>query len=571
LRRLKIAGSPRADNSLVYSPARLGTDATAMTYDYVIVGAGSAGCVLAARLSEDPAVSVCLLEAGKRDSSPLIHVPLGLAALVPHRIHNWAFDTTPQPGLDGRRGYQPRGKTLGGSSSINAMVYTRGHRSDYDEWTALGNVGWSYADVLPYFRRSEHNERIVDAYHGQGGPLNVADQRSPSGLNEVFLAAAEGLGYRRNTDFNGAEQEGVGIYQVTQRNGQRCSAAAAYLTPNLGRPNLTVLTRAHATRVLFEGTRAAGVEFRQRGATKSVRANREVILSAGALQSPQLLMLSGIGDAEALAKLGIPVVAHAPGVGRGLKDHVDFIFAYRSQRTDLMGLAPADILRGGASAMRYWRDRRGIFTSNVAESGGFLKTSADLTAPDIQLHVCIGILESHGRRLHAARGYSCHFCLLRPKSAGSVMLHSADPLAPPAIDPAFYADPDDLETMVKAFKLTRAILDSPQLAPFRGRELFTADVRTDDEIRAVLRARSDTIYHPVSTCRMGVDELAVVDPQLRVRGIAGLRVVDASVMPTLIGGNTNAPTIMIAEKASDLIRLRHVVRPCDSNELACAR
>ncbi len=525
-------------------------------YDYVIVGAGSAGCVLAARLSEDPSVRVCLLEAGKTDSNPLIHVPLGLAVLVPHRIRNWAFETTPQPGLGGRRGYQPRGKTLGGSSSINAMVYTRGHRSDYDTWASLGNTGWSYDDVLPYFRRSEHNERITDAFHGQGGPLNVADLRSPSGLNEVWLAAAEQQGFRRNGDFNGAEQEGVGMYQVTQKDGRRWSAADAYLTPNLGRRNLTLLTRAHATRVLFDGKRAVGVEYRQRGKTKSVRASREVVLSAGAFQSPQLLMLSGIGEADALTKLGIPVLEHLPGVGRGLRDHVDFIFAYQSRRTDLMGLMPSDIMRGVGSAIHYWRDRRGIFTSNVAEAGGFLKTSADLAVPDIQLHLCIGILERHGRRLHASRGYSCHVCLLRPKSAGHVALQSTNPLAPPLIDPAFYADPDDLETMVKAFKLTRSIMDSPSLAPVRGKELFTANARTDDEIRAVLRQRSDTIYHPVSTCRMGIDELAVVDAALRVRGVDGLRVVDASVMPTLIGGNTNAPTIMIGEKASDLIRQR---------------
>ena len=524
------------------------------SFDYVIVGAGSAGCVLAARLSEDPSVSVCLLEAGASDRSLLIRVPLGIALLVPRRIHNWAFKTTPQPGLNGRRGYQPRGKTLGGSSSINAMVYTRGHRSDYDAWAALGNAGWSYADVLPYFRRAENNERIADAFHGQGGPLNVADPRSPSAFAELWLTAAEQQGMRRNADFNGAEQEGMGFYQLTQRNGERWSAARAYLTPNLRRPNLAVRTRAHATRILFADRRAAGIEYLQGGAMRDVRARREIILAAGALQSPQLLLLSGVGDGETLRGIGIPTVLHAPGVGRNLRDHVDFVIAYESPRKDLIGVMPGDILNAFRSAFRYYRDRRGIFTSNIAEAGGFVKTSPGLAAPDIQLHFCIGILESHGRRMHVARGFSSHVCALRPKSVGELTLASCDPLAAPRIDPAFYTHPDDIETMVKGFKLTRGISESPLLDPFRGKELFTAGVASDDEIRDVLRRRSDTIYHPVGTCRMGIDDMAVVDPQLRVRGIAGLRVVDASIMPTLIGGNTNAPTVMIGERAGDFIR-----------------
>jgi choline dehydrogenase-like flavoprotein len=349
-------------------------------------------------------------------------------------------------------------------------------------------------------------------------------------------------------------QDGIGLYQLTQKNGERWSAAAAFLAPNLGRPNLAVRTSARATRILFEGKRAVGVEYRQGGATRVVRARREVILSAGAFQSPQLLLLSGIGDAAALRALGIPTVLHAPGVGANLRDHVDFVMAYRSARRDLIGFMPGDIVNAFGSAIRYARQRRGIFTSNVAEGGGFVRSLPNLALPDLQLHFCIGILESHGRRLHAHRGFSSHVCALRPKSAGRVTLQSRDPLAAPLIDPAFYAHPDDLETMVRGFRITRRIMESPLLDPYRGKDLFTAGVRTDDEIRDVLRRRSDTIYHPVSTCRMGVDALAVVDPQLRVRGAAGLRVVDASVMPTLIGGNTNAPTIMIGEKASDLIR-----------------
>ncbi len=523
-------------------------------FDYVIVGAGSAGCVVAARLSEDPKTTVCLLEAGKRDSNPLIRIPLGIAALVPRRLHNWAFRTVPQAGLHGRCGYQPRGKTLGGSSAINAMVYIRGHRRDYDEWAALGNTGWSYAEVLPYFLRSENNERLHDRFHAQGGPLNVADPRSPSAFMEIWLAAAEAQGFARNVDFNGAQQEGIGLYQLTQKNGERCSAAAAFLTPNLGRANLAVRTQARATRVLFDGMRAAGIEYRRGGAVRVVRARREVILCAGAFQSPQLLLLSGIGDPATLRAIGVAPLVQLPGVGRNLRDHIDFVIAYRSGRNDLIGFMPGDILNAMRSSVRYRRERRGIFTSNIAEGGGFIRTLPGLEAPDVQLHFCIGILESHGRRLHANRGFSSHVCALRPKSAGRVSLQSADPLAAPAIDPAYFADPDDLETMVRGFRISRAIMESPLLAPYRGKELFTAGVRTDAEIRDVLRRRADTIYHPVGSCRMGIDEMAVVDPQLRVLGVAGLRVADASVMPTIIGGNTNAPTIMIGEKASDLIR-----------------
>jgi choline dehydrogenase-like flavoprotein len=361
-------------------------------------------------------------------------------------------------------------------------------------------------------------------------------------------------GLPRNADFNGAEQEGVGFYQLTQRNGERWSAAAAYLSPNLGRKNLAVRTRARATRVVFEGGRAVGVEYRRGGATHVVRARREVILSAGAFQSPQLLMLSGVGDAETLRGMGIPTVANLPGVGLNLRDHVDFVIAYRSRRKDLIGFMPGDLVNALRSSLRYRRERRGIFTSNIAEAGGFVKSSPSLEAPDLQLHFCIGILESHGRKLHANRGFSSHVCALRPKSAGRVALQSPDPMAAPMIDPAFYSHPDDLESMVRGFKISRGIMESPLLEPFRGKDLFTADVHSDDEIRDVLRRRSDTIYHPVGTCRMGVDGMSVVDPQLCVRGVTGLRVVDASVMPTLIGGNTNAPTIMIGEKASDLIR-----------------
>ena len=523
-------------------------------FDYVIAGGGSAGCVLAGRLSEDPGVRVCLLEAGNAGDSWVVNTPAALILMVPTRLNNWAFETVPQRGLGGRRGYQPRGRALGGSSALNAMIYTRGHRTDYDRWAMMGNAGWSYSDVLPYFRRAENNESLAGEYHGSGGPLNVADLRTGNPFQERFLQAAEQAGLRRNPDFNGAEQEGVGAYQVTQKNGERWSAARAYVHPHRARPNLQVITGARATRVLLEGRRAVGVEFRRESETRQARARKEVVVSAGALQSPQLLMLSGIGDGERLRNLGIGVVHHAPGVGRNLRDHVDFVFGYGSKSLDLFGFSLAGGLRLLKDIGRYRRERRGMIATNFAEAGGFVRTSPELPAPDVQLHFVVGAVDNHARKLRYGHGYSLHVCLLRPGSAGRVSLASADPFGAPAIDPGFYGEPGDLEAMVRAFKLARRILDAPPLAATRESDLFTGGVRTDDEIRAMLRARSDTIYHPVGTCRMGVDGNAVVDPQLRVRGIEGLRVVDASVMPDLIGGNTNAPTVMIAEKASDLIR-----------------
>ncbi len=523
-------------------------------FDYVIAGGGSAGCVLAGRLSEDPAVSVCLLEAGGKGDSWVVNTPMAVVAMVRSRLHNWAFETVPQSGLGGRRGYQPRGRALGGSSAINAMVYIRGHRSDYDRWAAMGNEGWSYEAVLPYFRRAEHNERIRDGFHGQGGPLNVADLRTGNPFQERFLQAAEQAGFRRNADFNGAEQEGVGAYQVTQKNGERWSAARAYVHPHLSRPNLRVLTGARARRVLLEGGRATGVGFLQGGQVRSVAASREVIVSAGALQSPQLLMLSGIGDGEELRRHGIPVVHHLPGVGRNLRDHVDYVFSMRSRSLDLVGISPAGGLRLAREIGRYRRERRGMVTTNFAEAGGFLKTRPEVPAPDVQLHFVVGGVNDHARKLHLGHALSLHVCLLRPRSAGRVGLASADPLAAPSVDPDFYGQSQDLEDMLLAFKLGRRILEAPALAAEITADMFAAKARTDDEIRATLRERSDTIYHPVGSCRMGVDPMAVVDPQLRVRGVGALRVVDASVMPDLIGGNTNAPTIMIAEKAADLIR-----------------
>lgn len=527
-----------------------------MNFDYVIAGGGSAGCVLAGRLSEDPARSVCLLEDGGSGDSWVVNTPAALVLMVPNRLNNWAFETVPQPGLGGRRGYQPRGRALGGSSALNAMIYMRGHRSDYDRWAAMGNTGWSYADVLPIFKRAENNETLEGEFHGRGGPLNVAELRTGNPYQEIFLEAAQQAGFARNADFNGAEQEGVGLYQVTQKNGERWSAARAYLQPHLSRPNLKVVTGARATRVLIDGKRATGIECRVAGKLKTFTARAETIVSAGALQSPQLLMLSGIGDGEELRKFGIPVMHHLPGVGRNLRDHVDYVFSYREHNLDLFGTSFGGAVRLVREILRYRAARRGMITTNFAEAGGFLKTLPGIAAPDIQLHFVIGTVDNHARTFHFGHGYSLHVCLLRPKSTGRVTLASADPLAAPSIDPNFYGEAEDLEAMLRAFKLARRILDAPALAGRPRSDMFAAAVRTDDEIRATLRERSDTIYHPVGSCRMGVDELGVVDPQLRVRGIDGLRVVDASIMPDLIGGNTNAPTIMIGEKAAAMMRQR---------------
>ncbi|AYZ63695.1 glucose-methanol-choline oxidoreductase [Burkholderia multivorans] len=524
-------------------------------FDYIVVGGGSGGCVVAGRLTENPDVTVCVLEAGNRGDGTLVNVPTGAVAMMPTRINNWAFETVPQPGLGGRRGYQPRGKALGGSSAINAMVYIRGHRSDYDHWAALGNAGWSYDDVLPYFRLSEHNERFDDAWHGRDGPLWVSDLRTGNPFHARYLEAARQAGLPLTDDFNGAQQEGIGLYQVTQKHGERWSAARAYLLPHVGRrDNLAVQTHAQVLRILFDGTRAVGVEVRQHGAVRTLRARREVVLAAGAFQTPQLLMLSGVGPTAELERFGIRTLVDLAGVGRNLQDHPDFIFGYRTRSVDTLGVSARGGLRMLRELLRFRRERRGMLTSNFAEGGGFLKTRAGLDAPDIQLHFVVALVDDHARRLHAGHGLSCHVCLLRPRSRGSVTLQSADPLAAPRIDPAFFDDPRDLDDMVAGFKLTRRLMQAPALAGWITHDMFTANVTTDDAIRDVLRQRTDTVYHPVGTCRMGRDALAVVDPQLRVRGLQGLRIVDASVMPTLIGGNTNAPTIMLAEKAVDLMR-----------------
>ena len=536
-----------------------------MEFDYVIAGGGSAGCVLASRLSEDENVSVCLIEAGGHGKDLMVRVPVGAAVFLRglFKINNWAFQTVPQKHLGNRRGFQPRGRTLGGSSAINAMLYVRGVPADYDNWEKQGAKGWSWSDVLPYFRKAENNIRGDDNLHATGGPLQVSDPRAAMQINNAFIAAAGEMQIRHNPDFNGPDQEGVGYYQVTQfhdegRAGERCSAAAAYLHPVMDRKNLTVLTQSRATRILFDGKRAKGVEISNRGRRQTIMARREVLVCGGAFNSPQLLLLSGVGDKDELQQQGINCVEHLPGVGKNLQDHLDFIFLNKSGDKSLFGLGVAATVNIAKAIAKWRKGLPSILSSTFAESGGFIKSDPKQPIPDLQLHFVPALVDDHTRKMHFGYGYSCHVCVLRPFSRGSVSLQSADPLADPLIDPNYLSDERDMELLLKGAKITREIMNGTALRSYRKKELYLSGNESDDELKDHIRRRADTIYHPVGTCKMGTDALSVVDETLKVHGLEGLRVVDASVMPTLIGGNTNAPTIMIAEKAADLIKQARV-------------
>ncbi len=533
------------------------------TFDYIVVGAGAAGCAVAHRLSEDPDVTVALLEAGGKDNNPLIHMPAGFTKLTSDDV-NWGFKTVPQAQVNNREMHYPQGRTLGGSTSINAMIYIRGHKADYDEWRNLGNEGWGYDNVLPYFKKAESNERFADEFHGHDGPLNVADQTQHNILTRAFVRSAQEADIPYTPDHNGAQQEGVSYYQVTQRNVRRESAATAYLKPARNRKNLTVITRATASRVLMESNRAVGIEyFHNKKEKRSLYANREVVLSGGAANSPKLLLLSGIGPADELKALGIDVVHNLPGVGKNFQDHMDvYIAAECSQPVSYNGEDRwhKAIMHG----IQYLLYKTGPVTACVAEAGCFVYSKEfsgeDVRSPDIQIHCLPAYVVDHGRKRIKGHGITINTCNLRPKSIGSVTLRSANPLDSPAIDPNFLDDPYDWKISIAGFKWGRKILSSPSFKPYIKRELMPGiESQSDEEIKDYIRKWSKTDYHPVGSCKMGSDDMAVVDTQLRVHGINGLRVIDASIMPTLISGNTQAPSIMVGEKGAAIIKSGKVV------------
>ncbi len=525
-----------------------------MPYDYIIAGAGSAGCLLANRLSTDAQCRVLLLEAGAEDRNRNIHIPAAFSKLF-RTAEDWNYNSVPQPGMNHRQLYQPRGKVLGGSSSINAMIYIRGHRADYDAWAAAGNPGWDYESVLPYFRRFERNLEFKDEYHGTMGELTVSPSRHRHPLSQALLRAAEQAGYPLNPDFNGAQQEGFGFYQLTQKNGQRCSAAAAFLQPIRHRSNLHIQTEARAHRLLFEGKRVVGIAYEQGGRMLEARARREVLLCAGSFNSPQLLLCSGVGDEKALRQLGIPVRHHLPGVGQNLQDHLLAGSVYHTHRKDTL-----DSLQRFPHSLRhllqYLLRKRGMLTSNIAESGGFLRSLPHLPAPDLQWHFSPGYFLRHGfDNPDSGNGFGLGTTLIYPYSRGAVRLASADPRDAILIDPKYLSDERDLDTLVRGHHITEHLLAQAAFRPYRQQRFMPPPhVQDERELRAYLREWAQSLYHPVGTCKMGTDELAVVDSRLRVHGLQGLRVADASIMPTIVRGNTNAPVMMIAERAAAMLQ-----------------
>jgi len=525
-----------------------------LEFDYIIVGAGSAGCVLANRLTADGKHSVLLLEAGPEDSHLWIHIPLGYGRLFKEKAVNWMYQTEPEPGLNGRNVFQPRGKVLGGSSSINGLLYVRGQHEDYDRWRQHGNLGWGFDDVLPYFKKAEDQTRGADDFHGVGGPLPVSDWRHADPLSAAFVDAAAEVGFPKNSDFNGATQEGAGFFQTTTKGGRRASTAVAYLRPAKARPNLHVETSALAERILFEGRRAVGVAYRRAGVPRTARARKEILISGGAFNSPQLLQLSGVGPADMLRQHGIEVVLDAPGVGNDLQDHMQVRVVMRCSQAITLNDIVNNPIRKVLTGLRYAAFRTGPLTIAAGTSGAFFKTNPRLATPDIQIHFLPFSTDKMGEKLHPFSGFTASVCQLRPESRGSLRIKSADPAAPPEIRINYLASDVDRATNVEGLKILRKILHARALAPYVVEEIDPGDKITSDEaLLAYCRARGTTIYHPTSTCRMGNDPLAVVDQRLRVRGVDGLRVIDASVMPDLVSGNTNAPIIMIAEKVSDLI------------------
>ena len=535
--------------------------ASAVTFDYIVVGAGSAGCVLADRLTASGRHRVLLLEAGGHDRNIWIHIPLGYGKLFSNAKVNWLYSSEPEPELDGRRIVQPRGKVLGGSSSINGLLYVRGQPADFDHWRQLGNAGWSFEDVLPYFRRAEDQERGEDSLHGVGGPLAVSDVCEPHPLCEAFIAAAQQAGFPRNDDFNGPAQEGAGYFQLTARRGRRWSTAVGYLRAARRRGNLTVVSNALTSRILFSGRRAVGVEYRRGDATHIARADGEVIVAAGAFNSPQLLQLSGLGPAPLLKSLGIDVVADLPGVGAELQDHLQVRMQYRCTQPITMNDVVNSWRHRTGAGLRYLLFRKGLLAIGAGYAGGFFRTSPLAATPDVQVHFIIFSADAVGAALHSFPGFIASVCQLRPESRGFVRITSADPRQPPAIQPRYLSSRSDRDTIVAGMKLLRRIMNQPAMRRYIAEERAPDPRCTSDaELLAFARATGTTVFHPTSTCRMGSDSTAVVDERLRVHGIERLRVVDGSIMPTVVSGNTNAAIVMIAEKGADMILQDAVAR-----------